>query len=130
MATKGASNRYKNTNGSRKKTGGGKIGYQYAKDFNKHKVDEHFKKHRDDLKINDKKEYVSKAINFANLIDKKRFRSVVDYRGTTYKYDPKAHILVEVDKKGIIISYRNVKKQFWFEPKKGGKKLWIKLPKE
>ncbi len=126
MPTKSASYRYGNTRGSKSK---GKptehIKYAWAKDFNKNGLEKHFKDHGKEFGCSNINDYVAHAVSFANHIDRVKYKSVVDWRETTYKYNPKDNILVEVSKEGYIISYRHYGDKFWYEPKKG-KKVWIK----
>ena len=126
MATKGASNRYGNTRGSSnndKKTKN--VNFAWAKGFNRGGIKRHFEEHGKEFNCKSKEEYEAKAIRFANTIDNKNCKVVVDYRGTTYKYDINQKVLVEVTKDGYIISYRHFSKKDWYMPKKGVKK-WIK----
>lgn len=126
MATKGASYRYGNTNGSKHRDDpSGFINYQWAKDFNKTGLIQHFKDHGKEFDSLSKEDYAAKAVHFANEIDRKHYKSVVDYKGTTYKYDPRDGRLVEVTKDGYVISYRHTGDKFWYYSKKGMKK-WIK----
>lgn len=129
MATKGASNRYGNSNGA-----GGKgkptsnINYAWAKDFGKGLVDSHYEKHSKEFGSISKKQYISDAIHFANTVDRKNYASVVDKRGTTYKWDTRNGKMVEVNKNGIIVSYRHTGGNLWYINKKG-EKTWIKTIK-
>ena len=127
MPTKGASMRYGNTNGSHHRgEATEKINYQWAKDFNRGGLDKHFKDHGKEFDSKSKQEYAAKAIHFANEIDKQHYKSIVDYKGTTYKYDPRNGRMVEVSKDGFVISYRHVGNKFWYYSKKGIK-TWIKI---
>lgn len=127
MSTKGPSNRYGNTKGSNHKGEATEnINYQWAKDFNKGGLDAHFLKHGKEVGARSKEEYAAKAVHFANTIDRISCKSVVDYKGTTYKYNIKNRIIVEVSKDGYVISYRHLGKKFWYSPKKGFKQ-WIKI---
>lgn len=126
MSTKGASNRYGNTQGSRHQ---GKntddINYPWAKKFNRGGLNRHFIRHGKEFGCQTKEEYAAKAIRFANTIDRINCKSAVDINGTTYKYNPKTNELVEVTKDGYIISYRHYGNEFWYINKKG-EKIWIK----
>lgn len=126
MSTKSASNRYGGTRGSRSQNGEfvHHVNYAWAKDFNKYGLDQHYIRHGKEFKCNSKEEYAAQAVSFANHVDRKNYKSVIDWRGTTYKYDPRRNILVEVTKDGYVISYRHYGKGFWYEPKKGARK-WI-----
>ena len=126
MATKGASNRYGNTKGSNHQGKPSKdINYAQAKDFNRGGLDKHFKDHGKEFGCKTKEEYAYKALKFANTVDRDNCKSVVDKRGTTYKYNSKINVLVEVTKDGYIISYRHYGKSAWYISEKGVKK-WIK----
>ena len=123
MATKGASNRYGNTressnNGQKNKN----LNFAWVKGFNRGGIKQHFEKHGKEFNCKTKDEYVAKAIRFANTIDNKKCKVVVDYKGTTYKYNPSKKVLVEVTKDGYIISYRHYGKKEWYMAKKGVKK--------
>jgi len=106
MATKGASNRYGNSNGA-----GGKgiptkhIGYQYAKDYNKNKLHNDFHKHASKFGVSTESEYAAHAVHFANAVDRKNCVSFIDQRGTTHKYNMQTNTYVSVDKKGYIVTY-------------------------
>lgn len=129
MATKGPSYQYGNTKGS---NGKGKptkhIGYAWAKDFGNGLLDSHFTEHGKEFGFKTKEEYANHAVHFANQIDRKNFDSVVDKKGTTYKWDKRTGVMVEVNKKGIIISYRHTGGSLWYYNKKG-EKTWVKTTK-
>lgn len=126
MSTKGASNRYGNNRGSKGQSMPSKhINYAWARDFNKKGLKGHFERHGSEFNFNSKEEYAAHAVSFANHVDRQNYKSVVDYHGTTYKYDQKKNVLVEVTKDGYVISFRHYGKNFWYEPEKG-KKVWIK----
>ena len=72
-----------------------------------------------------KNEYAAKALKFANIVDKANCKSVIDKYGTTYKYNPKNNVLVQVTKDGYIISYRHYGEKTWYITRKGVKQ-WIK----
>jgi len=126
MATKGASFRYGNTKGSNHQ---GKATehtqFSWAKAFNRGGLTRHFESHGAEFGCKTKEEYAAKAVNFANAIDRENCKSVVDYKKTTYKYNPKINVLVEVTKDGYIISYRHYGKEFWYKNKRG-ERVWIK----
>ncbi|MEG1222815.1 MAG: hypothetical protein RR342_03680 [Bacilli bacterium] len=127
MSTKGASNRYGNTNGSKHQgETNARIGYAWAKDFSKGGLDNHFKKHGNQFGVKSKEEYASQSVHFANTINKQHYITRKDYNNTTYKYDYKTGTLVIVTKEGYVISYYRPTKQFWYSPVKG-KKVWIKI---
>ena len=129
MATKGASFRYGNTNGS---NGKGKptkhIRYAWAKDFNRGGLEQHFRDHGKEFGVGNPEEYASKAVHFANEVDRKNYKSVVDWKNTTYKYDTRSGVLCIVDKNGFVISYHHTGSYFKYTPKKGGKEaiVWIR----
>ncbi len=106
MATKGASNRYGNSNGSR---GIGKptsrINYQWAKDFNKHALNEHFNDHGKSMGFDSKESYKQHAIKFANTIDRKNCTSFVAKNGSTYKYNKVTNEFAIITKDGYIVTY-------------------------
>ncbi|MEG0034554.1 MAG: hypothetical protein RR734_03105 [Bacilli bacterium] len=127
MSTKGASNRYGKTNGSKHQgEKDARIGYAWAKDFSKGGLDNHFKKHGNQFGVKSKEEYASQSVHFANTINRKQYKSLIDYNGTTYKYDIKNAILAIITKDGYVISYHYIRKEFWYYKKKG-KKVWIKI---
>lgn len=71
MSTKGASNRYVNTKGSRWQIKKSKsIYYAWAKDFNKYGLMRHFTNHAQEFNFSSKEEYVAHAVKFANMIDR------------------------------------------------------------
>ena len=128
MATKGPSMRYGNTRGAHHN---GKvsesIGYQWAKGFNRGGLARHFRDHGKEVGAHSEGEYASKGVHFANEVDRRNFKSVIDGRGTTYKYDPRDGRLVEVTKDGYVISYRHTGKKFTYVNKKGEViTVWIK----
>ena len=70
MATKGASNRYGNTKGSKHQ---GKATdftqFPWAKAFNRGGLTRHFEEHGAEFGCNTKEEYAAKAVAFANTVD-------------------------------------------------------------
>lgn len=72
----------------------------------------HFKKHAKEFGDRSQAELASKAVHFANEIDRINYRSVIDKWGTTYKYDPRDGRLVIVSKEGYVVTYYTVKKEF------------------
>lgn len=127
MSTKGPSRRYGNTRGAHHRGEISEdIGYPWAKDFNKWTLTGHFKKHAKELGNQSPAELASKAVHFANEIDRIHYRSVIDKYGTTYKYDPRDGRLVIVSKEGYVITYYTVRKSFTYKDKKGNKvTIWI-----
>ncbi len=106
MATKGASNRYGNSNGSR---GRGKatefIKYQWARDFNKKTLDRHFDDHGKSLNFDSRECYKQHAIKFANTIDKNNCESFVGKNQSTYKYNKKTNEFAIITKNGYVVTY-------------------------
>ena len=124
MSTKGASYRYGNTRGSKHQGLPTKrISYPRAKDFNRGGIDTHFNRHKGEFNSNSKQDYASKAIHFANDVDRQHYKSVVDYKKTTYKYDPRDGRLVIVTKDGYVTSFYKANKGFYYYPEKG-KRVW------
>ena len=113
MATKGASNRYGNTNGARHQgQPTEKINYSWAKDFNKKSLDKHFNDHGKEMEFDSKESYKQHAIKFANTIDKKNCISFVDSNtGATYKYNKVTNEFAIITKDGYVATY--------FKPKEG-----------
>lgn len=111
MATKGRSNLYGRSKGSKKVHPTKHINYPWAKSFNWNRMRSHFNEHSKNVDAKDRYEYEAKAKRFANSINYKYNESFVDKRGFTYKYSNKTNELVIVSKKGIIISY--------FKPREG-----------
>lgn len=106
MPTKGKNNKYGTSSKS-------KINYPYAKKFNtiSDKDAEHFLKHAVELNIKTKEEYIKRAIEFANDINKIHYLSFTDNLGKTYKYNELTNEFIIVSSSGKILTY--------FAPKKG-----------
>lgn len=104
--TKGPSNRYGNTRGSR---GIGKpsehINFAWAREFDKSTLDYHSLKHKSNFGTSNKNEYSAKAISFANTVDRKNCISFVDKYGNTYKYNKKTNEFAIIRKSGIVKTY-------------------------
>lgn len=128
MSTKGPSVKYGNTNGSNHRGLPTKhIGYAWAKEFNRGGLKRHFKKHGSEFNAATEEEYEAKALHFANKVDRTHFKSVIDYKGTTYKYDPRDSKLVIVTKEGIVVTYHHTGDKFKYRPQKGKEvTVWIK----
>lgn len=128
MPTKGASMRYGNTNGAHHRGEATQnINYPWAKGFNKSRLNKHFEDHGKDFGVNTKEEYASKAVHFANEVDRKNYKSVIDYHGTTYKYDPRNGSYAAITKDGYVVTYYKPRKSgFYYSPKKG-QRVWIKI---
>lgn len=106
MATKGASNRYGTTRGSQKAGPNEKIGFAWAKKFNKKTLSTHFNKHGKEMGCGTKASYEAHAVKFANTIDKKNIISYVQKNtGTTFKYNKKTNTLALISKDGYVITY-------------------------
>lgn len=102
MATKGPSNRYGNNKG----TATSKINFPFAVPRyigRNHK--EHMEKHFQDFNVKDSNDYIAKAVNFGNDVDRVNYDSFVDKSGTTYKYNKQNNALLIVSKEGNIITY-------------------------
>jgi hypothetical protein len=127
-ATKGPSYRYGNTRGAKHRGKASQhINYAWAKDFNKSRLEKHFIDHGKDFSSCSKQDYAAKAVHFANEIDRKRYKSVIDYHGTTYKYDSQSGAYAAITKDGYVVTYYKPRKGgFTYYPKKG-KPVWIKI---
>ncbi len=128
MATKGPSMRYGNTRGAHHRGDvSDNIGYQWAKDFNRGGLEQHFKDHGKEFGAVSAADYASKAVHFANAVDRQNHKSVIDGDGTTYKYDPRDGRLAIITKDGYVVSYYRVKDKFTYTNKKGEViTIWIK----
>lgn len=127
MPTKGANMRYGNTNGAHHRGEATvNINYAWAKDFSRGGLNQHFKDHGKEFDAVSEKDYAAKAVHFANEVDRQHYKSVIDYKGTTYKYDPRNGRLAEITKDGYVISYRHTGNRFWYYSKKGVR-TWIKI---
>ncbi len=128
MSTKGPSMRYGNTRGAHHRGEVSKvIGYQWAKGFNRGGLAKHFRDHGAQVGAHSEEEYASKGVHFANEVDRQNFKSVIDKKGTTYKYDPRDGKLVIVTKDGYVVSYYHVRNKFTYTNKKGKViTVWIK----
>lgn len=106
MATKGASNRYGNSNGSANAGISARhINYQWAKDFSRNTLNGHFNNHGKSMGFDSKESYKQHAIKFANTIDKKNCKSFVDKNGSTYKYNKKTNEFAIITKDGYVVTY-------------------------
>ncbi len=113
MPTKGASNRYGNTNGSKHNGQPTEhINYAWAKDFNKKTLDTHYKEHGKTMGFESKESYKQHSIKYANTVDRKNCKSFVDSKtGATYKYNVVTNELAIITKNGYVVTY--------FKPKGG-----------
>ena len=105
MASKGASNHFGNARGSNKGHATEHIGYAWAKDFNKKTLKKHFNDHGKEMGYIDINSYKAAAIHFANYIDRENCVSVVDKKGTTFKFNKVTNEFAMIDKKGCVITY-------------------------
>jgi pyocin large subunit-like protein len=107
MSTKGASNRYGNSRGSKHKGQASEhINYPWAKDFNKKSLDTHFDDHAKSMGFDSKESYKQHAIKFANTVDRKNCESFVDGRtGATYKYNRVTNEFAIITKDGYVTTY-------------------------
>ena len=129
MPTKGPSMRYGNTNGAHHRGEATKnINYQWAKGFLGTNSKSHFIKHGVQMGFKSEKEYVANAVHFANDVDRKHYKSVVNYKGETYKYDPRTKRLVIITKDGYIRTFYSTETSggFYYYPKKGVR-VWIEV---
>ena len=127
MSTKGASNRYGNSNGSKHQGMPTKhINYAWTKGFSKGGLEQHYIDHGKEFGAISKVDYAMKAVHFANTVDRQHHKSVIDYKGTTYKYDPRDGRLAIITKDGYVVSYHHTGKGFWYYPKKG-ERVWIEI---
>ena len=117
MATKGASNRYGNSRGSKKGAPTQHTGFAWAKDFNKKTLDKHYSDHGKEVGAPSKESYAAKAVKFANTVDRKNCVSFVDKKGSTYKYNKVTEEFAIISKDGYVITY--------FKPK-GGYDYYLK----
>ena len=125
MSTKGKTNLYGHTKGSNKNNPSRKINFKYAKKFNCYTLHTHLKYHKKEFNTKYKEEYEARAIKFANKIDHYHCKSLVDYQGTTFKYNIKTKEFVMVTKDGVIITYHH-KDKFYYYTKKG-EKIWVNI---
>ncbi len=128
MSTKGPSNRYGTTKGSKGKTDStSKINYPWAKDFSKNSLNKHFNEHGNEFNCKTKEEYAAKAVHFANTINKNDCKSEVDKNGTTYKWSKTTGEMALITKEGYVVSYSHMAKSNFHYTNKKGEKIWIKL---
>ena len=113
MPTKGPSNRYGNTNGSRHQGQATEnINYQWAKNFNNKALVKHFTDHGKNMGFESQESYKQHAIKFANTVDKTNCVSFVDSKtGATYKYNKLTNEFAIITKDGYVATY--------FKPKDG-----------
>ena len=108
MSTKGSSNRYGNSRGGRNGHPTKHINYKFANSFMPTDLEGHYERHGESVNAKDKDDYKNRAIKFANTVDRKNCKSLIDINGTTYKYNTKTKELVIVTKSGIIVSYYKI----------------------
>jgi pyocin large subunit-like protein len=111
MSTKGPSFLYGNTKGSPTRH----INFKYAVDFSNKDLERHIREHMKEFNINEPKEYVKQAIEFANnvLILNDSF---VDEKGSTHKYSIVSNEFVIVTKEGYVATYYKPtdKELYWY----------------
>lgn len=124
MATKGPSNLYGKTNGSRKKSSNTDIGYPRGKNFNRDSLKDHSDRHSHDAYSHNTDEYKAKALGFVNSIDPLHNVSFVDRRGTTYKFNKKTREFAIITRKGMVVTYYKLDsyEDYLKEIKKKGKR--------
>lgn len=105
MSTKGAGNHYGNARGGRQGYITEHTGFAWAKDFNKHTLQAHFNDHGQQMACSNATEYSSKAVHFANAVDRKNCVSFIDKNGSTYKYNTRTNEFAIIKKDGIVITY-------------------------
>ena len=89
MSTKGPSNRYGNTKGAnRRGEKSADIGYPWAKDFCRGGLQDHFERHGKELKIASAREYASKAVHFANEVNRSDYKATSIAMGRRTKSTP------------------------------------------
>lgn len=124
MGTKGPSYRYGNTRGT---DGRGKvsehINFQYAKDYNKNRLNNDFERHAKDFGISNIKDYAHSAVHFSNVIDRVNNISFIDKKGTTHKYNQKKNIYAAIDKKGYVVTYFKPREGLKYYYRKKGEKI-------
>lgn len=122
MATKGASNRYGNTRGSRRGHETKNTGFAWAKAFNRSTLQRHFENHGKQMGTPTKESYNAKAVHFANNVDRKNCITMKSKNGTTYKYNKKTNEFAMITKNGIVITYYKPKDGIsYFKRQKGRK---------
>lgn len=105
MATKGASNRYGNARGGHQGHKTKRIGFAWAKDFNKKTLLEHFEKHGSQMSSDTVSSYAAHAVKFANTIDRENCVSFIDGKGSTHKYNKKTNEYAVITKDGYVVTY-------------------------
>ncbi len=105
MATKGASNRYPTNKRSPSGKSISHINYEWARDFNKKTIDQHFNDHGKSMGFDSKESYKQHAIKFANTIDRKNCTSFVAENDSTYKYNKVTNEFAIITKDGYIVTY-------------------------
>ena len=123
MSTKGPSNKYGSSKNSRRGKRARSIGYAWAKDFNRSKLNQHFEKHGVEMNSPTKESYVAHAVSFCNYVDRKNCISFIDKKGSTYKYNKVTNTLAIVTKDGYVITYFKPKDGIkYYNKEKGSKK--------
>ena len=105
MSSKGPSNLYGNSKGSKRGHETKHTGFAWAKGFNSSTLADHFRRHGKQMGCDTKESYAASAVRFANTVNRKDCISYKDKRGTTYKYNTKTNTFAIITKKGIVITY-------------------------
>lgn len=105
MGTKGAGNRYGNARHGRNGSITNHTGFAWAKAFNKSTLDDHFKRHGEQMDCPTKESYNANSVSFANTVDRKNCVSFIDENGSTYKYNKKTNTLAIITRDGVVITY-------------------------
>lgn len=126
MPTKGPSNRYGNSRGGRKGHPTMHTNFEFAKSFMPSDLVGHYERHGAEFGATSQDDYVNRSIKFANYVDRKNCKSIVDNNGTTYKYNTKTRELVIVTKNGIVVSYYKIsyKQNGFYYTNRRGKETW------
>lgn len=99
MSSKGRPNLYGGTKYAKK------IGFAYAKKFNRFTQNRHFLEHGKGLKRIE--QYTGKAVRFANKLGPE-MAVFIDKRGSTHKYSRKTGEYAIIDKRGYVVTYFNI----------------------
>lgn len=105
MPTKGAGNRYGNTNHGKMGKATQHTNFAWAKDFNKHSLAQHFRDHGEQMGCKTQNAYAAHAVSFANYVDRYNCTSFIDKNGSTYKYNKATNTLAIITKSGYVITY-------------------------
>ena len=107
MSTKGASNRYGNSNGANHRGAPSEhINYAWAKGFNKNSLKKHFEEHGRSMGFDSMISYEQHAITFANTVDRKNCVSFIDVNTrSTYKYNKVTNEFAIITRDGYVVTY-------------------------